>query len=259
MRSILKIFAAAAIAVTLSFGAAFANGFGNDGYIEVEGVAYPEPGQSLNNLRRVAIMDAYRYLAEEVDSLHITSTTTVIDARANDEINSAVDAILKGTRVTKVYRDTDGSFHAIARLPVYGAQNSLANVVMPKEVVREEIPKPKFTNMVVSAQTYTGLILDCRGKNISSALAPAIKSSDGTKIYSFEQVDRQDAVSRGMVDYSDNINSGVERAGSNPLIVKAESISNACDIVISADDADKILMVNQSAQILNNCMVVIVK
>ena len=40
--------------------------FGNDAYFEAEGIVYPE-GQSLNAMRRIAIIDAYRYLAEHVE------------------------------------------------------------------------------------------------------------------------------------------------------------------------------------------------
>ena len=256
-----KFFSLLAAAAILMFGSASAADLVQGGYIEAEGVAYVEPGQSLNALRRLAVMDAYRYLAEEVDTLHVSSSTTVVNARMNDEINSAVKAALNGAKVTSVYRDSDGNFHAIARLPVFGGAGSLANAVLPQDVQTEDFPKPKFTNIESGSfdKKYTGLIVDCRGKGISTAISPAIKSADGTKIYSYEQISRQTAIDMGMADYSDKIDEGTGRAGSNPLIVKAISISGECDAVISPEDADRILTANQSAHFLDNCMVVIVR
>ena len=65
-----KILQALAMALMLfSFSLASAAQIGNDGYVEAEGVVYPEPGESLNDMRRVAVAEAYRSLAEEVVSI----------------------------------------------------------------------------------------------------------------------------------------------------------------------------------------------
>ena len=89
-------------------------------------------------------------------------------------------------------------------------------------------------------------------------MLPKIESISGEKIYAFEQVSRQTVVSRGMVTYADSMESGVNRAGSNPLKITANMVNN-CDIVISDEDADKILLANQATNFLKNCLVVIVK
>lgn len=66
-----------AITILLISNLSFAIGINNDGYVEAEGVVYPEEGESLNDMRRSSILEAYRYLAEEVDNLQISSATTV--------------------------------------------------------------------------------------------------------------------------------------------------------------------------------------
>ena len=227
------------------------------GYIEAEGIVYYEKGMQPNAMRRMAILDAYRYLAEEVDSIRVTSKTTVKNMRdLDDEINSNVEAVLHGAKVISVTRQSDGSFHAKVRLSMYGGESSLAGAVLKKDIPLEDFPKPKFTN-VRSEINYTGLVVDCRGLNLSTAITPAIKTVGGVEIYAYKNVGYQNAVNRGIVEYADKIDS--PRAGSTPLVVKAVKISDSCDVIISDEDAEKILAVNQSTNILTNCAVVLVR
>lgn len=179
----------------------------------------------------------------------------------NDEINTKVESAVRGAKVTSVYRDNDGAFHAIVRLPIYGGAQSLASAVLPEHSQVEDFPKPKFTNIDSGSmdKNYTGLIIDCRGLNISTAISPSIKSESGEEIYTYKKISYQTAINKGMVDYSNDINSNEQRASSNPLIVKAISISGECDAVISQADSDKVLLANQTSKFLNNCMVVFVR
>lgn len=82
-------------------------------------------------------------------------------------------------------------------------------------------------------------------------------------------VDKDYAISHGIVDYADGsaswqtVGIGQSRAGSNPLIIKMVSLrdraTNKCDIVISVEDADKILIENQKHGFLNRYSVVFEK
>ena len=228
-----------------------------NGYIEAEGIIYYEKGMKPNQMRRMAVMDAYRTLAEEVDSIHVTSTTTVRNlCDLDDEINSRVETVLRGAKVISVTRQKDGSFRAKVRLSMYGAEDSLASVVLKKDIVIEDFPKPKFTNVRTEIK-YTGLVIDCRGLNLSTAISPAIKTVGGVEIYAYKNVGYENAVGKGIVEYADIIDS--PRAGTSPLVVKAVEISRSCDVVISDEDADRILSVNQTTNILTNCAVVLVR
>ena len=102
-----------------------------------------------------------------------------------------------------------------------------------------------------------GLIIDCRGLSLSSAIAPTIKSVTGVAVYTYRNVGYQNTVNNGMVEYSSSMES--VRAGKTPLVIKAMKISNKCDVIVSDEDADKILSVNQSSDILANCAVVLVR
>ena len=243
---------AAIMLVTFSFASADIGA----GYIEAEGVVYYEKGKNPNAMRRMAIMDAYRYLAEEVDAIHVTAESTVRNMRdLDDVINTRVDALLRGARVQSVTREKDGSFHARVRLPIYGGSQSLAGVVL-QEIPVEDFPAPKFVN-VRSEVNYTGLVVDCRGLNLSTAIAPAIKSVGGVEVYAYKNIGYENAVSRGMVEYADNLNSA--RAGSTPLVVKAVKLSGGCDVVVSDEDAEKILAANKATNMLASCAVVLVR
>ena len=228
------------------------------GYIEAEGVVYPEEGKSLNQLRRIAIMDAYRYLAEQVDTLYVSSKSTVKNlCELDDEINSKVDAALRGAKIVSAAPQSDGSFHATVRMSLYGSNQSLAAAVLKDDIVTEDFLKPMLTNVRSEIQ-YTGLVIDCRGLNLAPALTPEIKSAGGLVIYAYKNVGYQTTIEKGMSDYSAAIEDSA-RAGSSPLIVKAVKVSDSCDVIVSDEDADKILAVNQSANILANCAVVLVR
>ena len=219
-------------------------------YIEAEGIVYYESGMSPNQMRRMSVMDAYRYLAEQVDTLYVKEDTTV------KIINTKVEAALRGAKVISVNRESDGSFRAIVRMSLYGEPQSLSGAVLPDNIRIEEIPKPKFIS-VRSEINYTGLIIDCRGLNLSAAIAPAIKSIGGIEIYAYKNIGYQNAVGKGLVEYSSDLNA--TRAGTTPLVIKAVKISGSCDVVVSDEDAEKILSANQSSNILINCAVVLVR
>ncbi|MBR1645311.1 MAG: hypothetical protein IJ685_00900 [Selenomonadaceae bacterium] len=251
MKKVFQVLFALTLLLTSSLAAAYDEG----DYFEAEGIIF-DTTQGKDSMYRAAVMQAYRYLAEEIGDLYITSATTVQQARtADDEINARVEKCLRGAKRVSVKFEGDGSCHAIVRLPKNGPQ-SIAGAVLKPDIVIEDFPKPKIIN-IRSTVTYTGLIIDCRGMNLSEAISPVIKSAGGTEIYAYKNIGYQSAVNIGMVEYSADMNSS--RAGNNPLTVKAVKISDKCDVVISDDDADKILNANQSTNFLINCAVVLVR
>ncbi len=243
--------------VVLSIFSSVSANINNNGYIEAEGVIYFEEGMSPNQMRRMSVLDAYRYLAEQTDTLYISSESTVRNARdLDDVVNEKVDAALRGAEVISVIRESDGSFHATVRLPIYGGSRSLAAAVLKKDIRTEDFSKPRFVNIRTELQ-YTGLVVDCRGLNLLPAITPKIKSVGGVEVYAYKNLGYQNAVDKGIVEYSSSPDSS--RAGNLPLVVKAVKISDSCDVVVSDEDADRILAANQSANILGKCAVVLVR
>ena len=229
----------------------------NDGYVEAKITLNPN-GQGDNHMRRLATIEARRYIAEHIGELQVTSESTVNNFILNDDIKTQVmSVVLQGSDIVEVHEDSsDDTWHATARLKIYG-RNSLASAILAEESTEvEDFLKPKFTPII--DKDYTGLIVDCRGWNLTEAIFPSIISEDDEMIYSYKNVKRNVAASNGLMGYSDSVDSDVFRAGSKPLIVKALRTSD-CDVVVSDEDKDKILTANQTAKFLNNCMVVFVR
>lgn len=96
-----------------------------------------------------------------------------------------------------------------------------------------------------------------------------IYDTNGRAIYGVQNVDKDYAISQGIVEYADGsvswqtVSIGQSRAGSNPLVVKMVSLrdraTNKCDVVISVEDADRILIENQRSRILSSYAVVFEK
>ena len=259
MKKIFQILVMVAVFCTVTF--AFAAEISNGGYVEGEAVLYPN-GQDLNARNRLIELMAYRNLAEQVGELYISSSSTVKDAMLlDDTIKAKVETSIQGAKIVSKIKHEDGTFEAKVRLSIYGGRNSLANAVLPEQTQVEDLPKPKFTNLAsgMTGENYTGLIIDCRGKNLSTAIIPSIKSADGTEIYAYKNVTRQLATERGMVSYVDTIEEANERVGSKPLTIKAVYVSGDCDAVVNDEDASRILIANQSSKFLNNCNVVFVR
>ena len=103
---------------------------------------------------------------------------------------------------------------------------------------------------------YTGLIIDCRGLGLKTAMSPVIQNANGTKIYGHKNLDVDKIISIGMVDYIDDTNNAV-RAGSKPLIIKAIALENFnCTPIVSIIDSNKILIENHATNFLKDLKVV---
>lgn len=103
---------------------------------------------------------------------------------------------------------------------------------------------------------YTGLIVDCRGLELEPVMSPVIKNVKGTKIYGHKNLDIDKVISMGMADYIDNMEN-VDRAGENPLVVKAVALENFnSNPVLTVPDSNRVLIENHATQFLKDLKVV---
>lgn len=268
----------------------------SSGKIVVEGIG--GAGQSVSNGYTAAKVDAYRLIAEEVHGVQIDSDTTVENSiLTSDIIKTKVNGVIKGAKVVSRSVDGNGYYHVVMELPVYGGSNSLAAAVLPQVPQQGFLPpsdiipvdkiagvalKPERTGTNAVAPTipatqvpavnqatvgnlygatgqYTGLIVDCSGMGLQTAMAPAIVTEGRKIVYGLEKFSREQVLNRGYVGYSKSATEGVGRAGSNPMVIKAEGIERFCNPVISKEDAAKILAENQMNGFLSAGNVVFVK
>ena len=280
MKSMRKLFSVLlALCVLLLSGTAMAATDITDGVIRVEGVS--GLGQNFAMKRIAAKVDAQRLLAEQVYGVQIDFKTTVENAIVtSDVVNASVSGVIKGAREVSCTTDGYGYVHVVMELPVYGGVNSLAAAVVPNVPQQGFLPPsdiipvdtkpaaPAVTtnpnqatvgNLYGATGQYTGLIVDCSGLGLQTAMAPALYTDGKKVVYGLENFSHEQVINRGYVGYSNSASSGVQRAGSNPMIVKAQSVEHFFNPVISKDDAAKILAENQMNGFLSTGNVVFVK
>lgn len=230
--------------------------------------------------RRAAKVDAQRNLLEIINGVQIDSETTVEDLSVtSDIVKSSVHGLIKGARVLDEGVNEDGSYFVKMSVPLYGATQSIAASVLP-EATKNIVPAPlptvdeKTTSLTkeevkeIKSVVYTGVIVDASGLGLEPTFSPVIYDTNGRAIYGVQNIDKNVAVSNGMVEYSLDLQTaagGSTRAGANPLVVKAVAVkggnnsANTVNAVVSVEDGDRILLANANNPILENCAVVFVK
>lgn len=228
--------------------------------------------------KRAATMDAQRNLAEIVQGVQVSSESSMLDLELEyDKVKTRVDATIKGmTEISSKYYE-DGTCEVILEMPIFGSTKSVAEAAfLPfRDEPKEPFPQPtNVTNINVTTNVnttvggvvggkYTGLVVDCSGMGLEAVMSPVIKNGNGQPIYGYKNLDIDKVIAEGMASYANSANDAIsrERAGNNPLVVKAQKVDGTIpgNPVISVADADKVLIANQSDMFLENCNVVFVK
>jgi len=217
--------------------------------------------------RRAAIVECYRNLAEFIQGVQIDSETVMENLTVkSDVVKSKVAAIVKGAKIIEEYELPDGSYVVKMSVPMYGVSGSVAAAVMPEVMKDTPVAEPPMKvskkDTVLSkaeykeARTveYSGVVIDAAGMGLECTMAPQIIDTNGRVIYGMDNIDVDFAVSHGLVEYTKDLQAasgGSTRAGSNPLVVKANGVKggsnsvNPVNVVVSPEDADRILLAAQ--------------
>ena len=150
-------------------------------------------------------------------------------------------------------------------VPVYGV-GSISDVAI-NAVIGESAPVPvpvppvNYQPTVSISGGYTGLVINAKNSGLVRTFCPAIYDTNGRAIYGVHNVDKKYAIDYGVVGYAkgedgwDKVLAGTSRAGNNPLNINIVSVRertvNKCDVVISVEDADRILAENQKSHFLD--------
>ena len=257
----------------------------SNGVVRVTGIGAPGQPPYLGFI--AARADAQRQLVAEVNGVQVDSETTVeLSMVQNDTIKTKVSGLVKGAKIVDQGTNEYGYF-VVMEMSVFGS-NSIASAVIPQvpqqnflqpaEVAPSvsttvivnnnvgTVPVPAVNpnqatvgNLYGATGQYTGLIVDCTGLGLQTAMAPAVYTDGKKVVYGLEHFSHDQVINRGYVGYSTSTTAGVQRAGSNPMIVKAQSIEHFFNPVISKEDAAKILAENQMNGFLSAGNVVFVK
>ena len=250
------------------------------GDVTAIGVGYPpeEMGMRGNSIaRRAAMVDAQRNLLEITKGVQIDAETTVENLTvSSDVVNSKVQGLLKGAQIFEEGNLDDGGYYVKMRIALYGSTNSLASVAMAeytKDIQSQEFAEVEDTELSkkeikqVKRAGYTGVIVDASGLGLEATFSPAILDTNGRVVYGIANADKNVVIIKGMVDYASAVEEATvgSRAGDNPLVVKAVEVKggknsiNKVNVVVSVEDADRILLANEKSGMLDNLAVVFVK
>ena len=219
--------------------------------------------------RRAAIVDAQRNLVETIQGTAVDSETTVNNFILTDDVvKTKVSGLIKGATVVDEELLEDNMYRVVMSVPMYGV-GSVAEIAYDA-VIGNNQPQniPMADNAFIESYTpaenmYTGLVIDASGSELEKTFCPAIYDTNGRVIYGVNNVDKDYAISNGIVEYSNNINSLNTRAGVKPIVIKIVSLKprvvNKCDVIISVYDADRLLAENQRSHFLDKYAVVFVK
>ena len=243
----------------------------NTNTIQVTGTGVANPAMAITpahaamQARRVAVVDAYRQLAEAINGVQVDAETTVEQMTlTSDVIKTRVSAVIQGARVVSEGELAGGGYSVTMEISLFGGTGGLAETVIerPIEIDPFPMPAPDYRPPVIDSRpsysgNYTGLIVDCRGLgNLNPVMSPVIKQTDGQKIYGHKNLDYDRVIREGMASYAQDM-SQAGRAGSNPLIVRAVALVNHnANPVISAEDSDLVLYENSKSHFLDNIAVV---
>ena len=216
--------------------------------------------------RQAAIADAQRRLAEAANEVRVEGETTVqMNTLVNDTIRTSVSATLKGAQIVSENWNSEGYYEVTMQVPIFGV-GGLAQAVIQKPVEQIPFPTPQTqvpsqsdpsTTVTISVSGgYTGVIVDCRGLNLNPVMSPVIKDSSGVKLYGHQNLDYDLVIRDGMASYARDM-SQAQRAGSNPLVIKAERLDDHnANPVLSVTDGNKLLLESNSTGFLSKTAVV---
>ncbi len=107
---------------------------------------------------------------------------------------------------------------------------------------------------------FTGVLVDARGLDAQAALAPRLLSPAGEELYAASRV--HEAVAREstpVVYVTDPADPrAVERCGASPLLLRAGSVSERVDLVLTPDDAIRFTATASDALLMEQARVVLV-
>ena len=215
--------------------------------------------------RTAAIADAQRRLAEAAEEVRVEGETTVkMNTLADDTVRTSVAATLKGAQIVAENWNSEGYYEVTMQVPVFGVGGLAQAVIQPVEQIPFPTPSPvqpsptdPSTNISITVSGgYTGVIVDCRGLNLNPVMSPVIKDTSGVKLYGHQNLDYDLVIRDGMASYAHDMNQA-SRAGSNPLVIKAERLDDHnANPVLNVTDGNRMLLENNSAGFLSRTAVV---
>lgn len=125
----------------------------------------------------------------------------------------------------------------------------------------------KMLEFIVSEKESTGIVIDARSYSLEGTFSPLIYDEEGNIVYGKDNIDKDKAISQGLVEYCANLEAVDKgtRARDNPLIIVATGTRSGCNsankvnVVVSMADAERIKKAEAEHGVLTKMAVVFVK
>jgi len=227
--------------------------------------------QSKKFAREAALNNAYDILAKTINALQVDSGRTMYDLTVTQTtVNAKIADLIKQAKLIKWKEEPEGAWFSF-QVNVFGTDGVAKIALEALKTIdstgapRLAIHSNKMSESMALEDVYSGIIVDARNLGFTLNLLPKIYDTGGRLIYDYRDADTDSVILKGLVEYTRSIGtvSGVNRtpsrAGIKPIMVKALKVAdNGCNIIISTEDADKIIEQNEKWKLLNMCSVVIV-
>ena len=122
---------------------------------------------------------------------------------------------------------------------------------------------PELAKPSEPGSPYTSVIIDVTGMNLKRSMSPKIKQADGTEVWGTVKIDMDFLEEHGLVAYTKSMEDAKKssRCGSNPMVIKAISVSGSLssDPVIASEDAKLLLEENDKGKFLDKFDVIFVQ
>ncbi|TGJ98546.1 hypothetical protein EHQ53_02145 [Leptospira langatensis] len=192
-----------------------------------------------------------KYLYRGMENLKLDSNLLLREKIAADEpFREIFQEIYEKDPIELQSRFVGNKLIATGILPLKGKKGILTHITLP--YASEQFPESYPIQN--PADAYTGLIVDARHLNVEPALFSEIRDEDGIGIYSPFFVKKSSIVNYGYIRYFSKPKEAMreEVAGVKPLFTTALGMSGklGADLVISNEDAEKILASPKSREAL---------
>lgn len=233
-----------------------------------EGIAPDDMGYSPPQKRlmalRAAKVDALREATGVINGVVVSGQTTVVDASLRSgEVSASVAGIVRGAQVVKeVYDPVTAQAAVYLSIPMTG-EGGVAGELMGHLAPAYRRDYPAFQPLVgAAAGSYDGLIVDVRATAFRPALINRVVTAAGEVVYDPASVSREVLAGRGGAGYTNDMAKArallAEQGSTNPLVVRAASVINTTDVVITPQEAGAIVTSDRSADFLDKALVVFV-
>ena len=217
-----------------------------NGVVETIGLACPpknqsNPAQARALTKREAEALAKENLLDIIKEMRIDSKSGI--GRYMDGATfpvSDLSALLRRAEVVERAFLENGCVKIVVAMKITG---HFAELILPKNIVKiNTIQQPLQESR--KEESFSGLVVDCRGLAVKPAMVPVILDEDGNVIYGSAFISREHAARSGVVSYVKDLAAAQNnpRVAPKALTVKAIRVVKGrdSDLVISNDDGAKI-------------------